>query len=258
MSRPAVSRGISARVMPRSLLVAEQAVRVVQAERQADHGRDRRQRDVALVEVQAHAEHAARRSSRPCRRCRSRESRSRRNRRSGRSGRSRGFRGRRPGAAGSGSSVPRCRSAAAVRPGPASSARRRSSSASPTPRPASGSRVNARSAEKPRPPYSFGMIMPKNLFFFRYSQISGGRSARTWVISQSLVMRQTSSHRAVEEGLLFGGQFRLGLAEQHAPSPGLPENSSPSKPTVPASSATFSVSDSGGRILRVETSAAAR
>jgi hypothetical protein len=49
------------------------------------------------------------------------------------------------------------------------------------------------SAEKPRPPYSFGMIMPKNLFFLMKSHSSGGRSAWTWVISQSLVIRHSSS-----------------------------------------------------------------
>ena len=40
------------------LLVAEQAIRVVQAEGDADDGRDRRQRDVALFEIHAHAHHA--------------------------------------------------------------------------------------------------------------------------------------------------------------------------------------------------------
>jgi hypothetical protein len=39
-------------------LLAEQRVGVVEAERQADHGRDRRQRDVAFVEGQPHADHA--------------------------------------------------------------------------------------------------------------------------------------------------------------------------------------------------------
>ncbi|MNV74551.1 hypothetical protein D3C71_1677770 [compost metagenome] len=33
------------------------------------------------------------------------------------------------------------------------------------------------SALKPRPPYSFGMIMPKNLFFLMKLHSSGGRSA---------------------------------------------------------------------------------
>ena len=49
------------------------------------------------------------------------------------------------------------------------------------------------SAEKPRPPYSFGMIMPKNRFFLMKSHSSGGRSAWTWVISQSLTILHSSS-----------------------------------------------------------------
>jgi hypothetical protein len=100
-------------------------------------------------------------------------------------------------------------------------------------------------AEKPSPPYSFGMIMPKNLCFLRYSQISGGRSARTWVISQSLVMRQTSSTGPSRKACSAAVRVGLGCASScfHC---GMPENSSPSKPTVPASSAVFSVSESCG------------
>ena len=41
------------------LLVAQQSVRVIQAERQAEQGADRRQRDVALVPGDAHADHFA-------------------------------------------------------------------------------------------------------------------------------------------------------------------------------------------------------
>ena len=54
--------------------------------------------------------------------------------------------------------------------------------------------------------------------------------------------------RAVEEGLFFRGEFGLGSDSSSSQS-GLPENSSPSNPTVPASSAVRSVSDSGGRIF---------
>ncbi len=103
-------------------------------------------------------------------------------------------------------------------------------------------------AEKPRPPYSFGMIIPKNLFFFRNSQISGARSARTWVVSQSLVIPQTSSTgpsmKACSSAVSIGLGWDSSMFQR-----GRPENSSPSKPTVPASSATFSVSESGGRIF---------
>ena len=49
---PGVSRGISAQVMPMSALLAEQMLGIEHAERQSDHGRDRRERDVALGEVE--------------------------------------------------------------------------------------------------------------------------------------------------------------------------------------------------------------
>ena len=90
--------------------------------------------------------------------------------------------------------------------------------------------------------------MPKNLCLPRKLQISGGRSARTWVMSQSLVIAQTSStgpsrkacSSAVSSGLGWSiSDFQFGM----------PENSSPSKPTVPASSAVCSVSESVGSIF---------
>jgi hypothetical protein len=49
------------------------------------------------------------------------------------------------------------------------------------------------SAEKPRPPNSFGMIMPKNLCCLTKSHRCGGRSARTWVMSQSSIILHSSS-----------------------------------------------------------------
>ena len=104
------------------------------------------------------------------------------------------------------------------------------------------------SAEKPRPPYSFGMIIPKNLFFFRYSHTCGSRSAWTWVVSQSLVILQTSSTGPSRKACSSAVSVGFGCASRSAHF-GAPEKSSPSKPTVPASSAVFSVSESGGRIL---------
>ena len=103
------------------------------------------------------------------------------------------------------------------------------------------------SAEKPRPPYSFGTIIPKNLFFLMNSHISGGRSARTWVMSQSSIIRHSSLHGPSRKACSSAVSAGFGSVNSLSQS-GLPENSSPSKPTVPDSSAVRSVSDSGGRI----------
>lgn len=90
--------------------------------------------------------------------------------------------------------------------------------------------------------------MPKNLFFLRKSQTGGGRSASSWVISQSLIMRQSSStgpsRKARSSADSTGSGWRSSWFQF-----GLPLNSSPSKPTVPASSAIFSVGDSCGVIF---------
>src|SRR5690606_36919551 len=104
------------------------------------------------------------------------------------------------------------------------------------------------SAEKPRPPYSLGTIMPKNLLVLMNSHISGGRAARTWVMSQSLVIAQTCSHGPSRNACSSADSLGAGWSSNTLQS-GLPENNSPSKPTVPASNATRSVSDSGGSIL---------
>ena len=104
------------------------------------------------------------------------------------------------------------------------------------------------SAEKPRPPYSFGMFRPKNLLRLMYSHNSGGRSARTWVMSQSSVIRHSVSQGPSRNACSSAVSCGFGKSSNwfHA---GLPENSSPSKPTVPDSSAVRSVSDSGGSSL---------
>jgi hypothetical protein len=104
------------------------------------------------------------------------------------------------------------------------------------------------SAEKPRPPYSFGMIRPKNLLRLMKSHSSGGRSARTWVMSQSSVIRHSSSHGPSRKACSSAVSCGFGRVSNWFQS-GSPENSWPSKPTVPDSSAVRSVSDSGGNSL---------
>ncbi len=101
------------------------------------------------------------------------------------------------------------------------------------------------SAENSRPPYFFGMIMPKNLFFLMKSQTSGGRSASSWVICQSSSMAHSSSTGPSRKACSSADSSGFGWP-CNCDQSGLPENSSPSKPTVPASSAVCSVSDSFG------------
>ena len=47
--------------------------------------------------------------------------------------------------------------------------------------------------EKPSPPYSLGMIMPKNFWRLMKSQASGGRSRHSQLIFQSSSIAQSSS-----------------------------------------------------------------
>ena len=86
-------------------------------------------------------------------------------------------------------------------------------------RPSSAARPSAHSAEKPSPPYSFGMFMPKNLFFLRKSQISGGRSARSCVISQSSLMLHSSSHGPSRNACSSAESSGFGCASNCRPRP---------------------------------------
>src|SRR3546814_5234286 len=92
------------------------------------------------------------------------------------------------------------------------------------------------------------MIMPKNLCCLMKSHSAGGRSAWTWVISQSLICLHRSSTGPSRKACSSSVSFGAGCDSSWSQS-GSPENSSPSKPTEPDSSAMRSVCDSGGRIL---------
>ena len=79
--------------------------------------------------------------------------------------------------------------------------------------------------------------------------MSSGRSASSWLISHSLIFAQSSStgpSRKACSSTLSSGRAWPSSSDQS----GLPLNSWPSKPTVPASSAICSVSDRFGVILR--------
>ncbi len=104
------------------------------------------------------------------------------------------------------------------------------------------------SAENCRPPYCFGMIMPKKRFFLMKSHTFGGRSASSCVICQSSIMPHSSSTGPSMKACSSTLSSGFGCLSNSCQS-GLPENNSPSKPTVPASSAVCSVSDSFGVTL---------
>ena len=106
-------------------------------------------------------------------------------------------------------------------------------------------------AEKPSPPYSFGMIMAKNLWRLRKSHTSGGRSHSSKVICQSLSMWQSSltgpSRNACSSAVSRDGATASSFAQS-----GLPANRSASHHTSPASIASRSVSESVGSTWRAQ------
>src|SRR3546814_5782247 len=76
------------------------------------------------------------------------------------------------------------------------------------------------------------MIMPKNLCCLMKSHSAGGRSAWTWVISQSLICLHRSSTGPSRKACSSLVSFGAGCDSSWSQS-GSPENSSPSKPTEP-------------------------
>ena len=176
---PGVRVGMSAQVMPRSASPPSRLVGVVQPEREAEQRRDRPERDVALLPGHAHAEDLACLPTCPCRRRRGRGSPPRPTRRAGWSARSTGSPGRSRAAAGSGASAPRCRSGAGAPPARASSAPSRVTAAALHRVESLVTTCECANAEKPRPPYSFGMIIPRKPLSLMNCQTCGGRSLRT-------------------------------------------------------------------------------
>ena len=91
-------------------------------------------------------------------------------------------------------------------------------------------------AEKPRPPCSFEMSMPRKPRDLTKSQILSGISRCAWRTCQSSIMPHSSSvgpsRKACSSGVRTMGAMERSLSQS-----GVPENSSASKPTVPASSA---------------------
>ena len=109
-------------------------------------------------------------------------------------------------------------------------------------------------AENSRPPYSFGMIMAKKRCFLINAQTSGGRSPRSCAMSHSSSMRQSSSQGPSMKACSSSDSFGAGLDISRCQF-GMPENNSPSHQTLPASSASRSVSDIDGNMLRYTSSA---
>ncbi len=106
-------------------------------------------------------------------------------------------------------------------------------------------------AEKPRPPYSAGMIMPKNFSRLMKRQTSGGRSHHSQLIRQSSSMAQSSSVGPRRKAS-SASDSRAGGVSSRIFQSGLPANNSASHHTSPASSASRSVSDISGSALRAQ------
>ena len=100
-------------------------------------------------------------------------------------------------------------------------------------------------AENPNPPCFFEMSMPRKPCSATRDQILSGISRRSWRISQSSRLRQSSSvgpsRKARSSSVSVIGATDLSFDQS-----GSPEKSSASHPTVPASSASFSVSETVG------------
>src|SRR5262249_48543829 len=101
------------------------------------------------------------------------------------------------------------------------------------------------------PPYSFGMIMPKNLLARIKSQTPPGRSLSSQLIRQSSNMPQRRSVGPERKSLSADESAAAGVARS-LDQFGLPEKRSASHQTSPASSASRSVSDMEGSALRAQ------
>ena len=103
--------------------------------------------------------------------------------------------------------------------------------------------------ENSKPPYTFGMIIAKKPCSLINAQTSTGKSTSLWDISQSSSMRHNSSvgpsRNACSSSVYRGAGKVVSLLQS-----GRPLNNSPSHQTVPASSASLSVSEIDGKIDR--------
>src|SRR5687767_11580963 len=87
-------------------------------------------------------------------------------------------------------------------------------------------------AEKPRPPYSFGMIMPKNLLARIKVQTSGGKSLSSQLMRQSSSIPQSSSVGPRRKPSSSDDRAAAGV-ERSIDQSGLPEKNSASHQTSP-------------------------
>jgi len=93
------------------------------------------------------------------------------------------------------------------------------------------------------------MIMPKKPLSLMNCHTSGGRSCRLWVMSQSSSIAHNCSTSLSRKACSRSLKPVFGIASSLLQR-GRPLNSSPSHHTVPASSASCSVCDTCGNILR--------
>ena len=72
-------------------------------------------------------------------------------------------------------------------------------------------------AEKPRPPYDFGMMMPRKPLSRMNFHTSGGRSMRSWVMSHSSSIPQSSSTGPSTKACSSAVSFAPGIGEHLLP-----------------------------------------
>ena len=103
-------------------------------------------------------------------------------------------------------------------------------------------------ADNSSPPYSFGIIIPRKPFSRTKSIIFSGITLQSWFIFQASDILHNSvtgpSRNACSSSLNPG--FSILMSDFQS---GSPENNCPSHHTVPASIASFSVSDKDGSIF---------
>ena len=111
------------------------------------------------------------------------------------------------------------------------------------------STMEVASGEKPSPPYWLGIAIEKKPCFLMKFHTLGGMSRSSCVICQSSSIWQSFSVGPSRKACSSSVKFGAGRLFNN-PHCGIPEKSSPSHQTLPASSASCSVLDMGGSILR--------
>ena len=251
MVMPGVLAGIRAQVIPRSCWSPSKPSGSKHLEGETQHRGYRAEGDISLVPVQAQTQVPVYPDALPCKLPRDLESHRRQSRRKDQSRQNRVFHVRRRVSAGKNLFALQCRNASAAQPDRGNLA----PSLSPLPI-CCGQQFSSlhRSAHrlKTRARHNAqGIIMPKNRCCFRNSQISGGRSMRFMSDIPIIDHRTELFHRAIDKSLFCARSTPVAGNLAEICQSGAPLNSSASHHTLPASIASRSVADIGGKILRI-------